>query len=340
MAKYGWKDEDEARKHVKVYVDYQDMLKDDQIEAVIIALPLFLHDKVAIEAMEHGKHVLTEKLMAHSVHQCKDMARVAHQKKLLLATGHQRHYSILYDNAVDTIKRGLIGDIHFIRAQWHRGNMPGKDSWSPELPDEGMEKRLAKVVGELESLSAGMSAEAKKYTDLLKVTKELDSARGARIDALEKSKQQIELQLLDKSVDAAKYGYEDKNITGGGEPNLSLLTARRTDSLAPLEPHRRRADGRAGQPPARRLGHLLHGHANRWRKGLATFGHGCRRALHLPARPRLRRPRLLHVRVSGSELCRRPEQEDRRHLLVDQWKRFRRVRRNRDGHQGHLDPRA
>ena len=45
----------------------------------------------------------------------------------LLATGHQRHYSILYDNAVHTIgKAKLIGDLHSIRAQWHRGNLPGK----------------------------------------------------------------------------------------------------------------------------------------------------------------------------------------------------------------------
>ncbi|HVU89420.1 MAG TPA: Gfo/Idh/MocA family oxidoreductase [Pirellulales bacterium] len=216
MAKYGWKSEDEAKSKVKVYTDYQDLLKDDQIEAVIIALPLFLHDVVAIEAMNHGKHVLTEKLMAHSVHQCKNMARVSHQKRLHLATGHQRHYSILYDNAVDTIKRGLIGDIHFIRAQWHRGNLPGKDSWAPPLPDKKMEADLAKVVAEIESLGGDASAEVKKFTDLLKVTKELESARGSRIDALEKRRELLTQQLLDKDVDAAKYGYEAKTLTDGG----------------------------------------------------------------------------------------------------------------------------
>ncbi len=216
MAKYGWKSEDEAKSKVKVYTDYQDLLKDDQIEAVIIALPLFLHDKVAIEAMNHGKHVLTEKLMAQTVHQCKDMSRVAHQKKLILATGHQRHYSILYDNAVDTIKRGLIGDIHFIRAQWHRGNLPTKDSWAPPLPDAKMEKRLADLQKQIEALGGDPSAEIKKYTDLLKVTKELNEARGSQIDTLEKQRDQLALQLLDKDVDAAKYGYEQKTLTGGG----------------------------------------------------------------------------------------------------------------------------
>jgi predicted dehydrogenase len=216
MAKYGWKSEDQAREHVKVYEDYQELLNNDQVEAVIIALPLFLHDRVAIDAMNHGKHVLTEKLMAHSVHQCKDMARVANQKKLHLATGHQRHYSILYDNAVDTIRRGLIGDLHFIRAQWHRGNLPGKDSWAPALPDKKMEADLAKVLAEIESLGAKQSADVKKYTDLLKVTKELEVAKGSRIDALEARRDLLQLQLRDKDVDAARYGYEEKTLTAGG----------------------------------------------------------------------------------------------------------------------------
>ena len=217
MSKYGWT-EDKAKKNIKVYADYQDLLKDDNIEAVIIALPLFLHDKVAIEAMNNGKHVLTEKLMAHSVHQCKDMGRVAAQKNLLLATGHQRHYSILYDNAVDTIKRKLIGDIHFIRAQWHRGNLPGKDSWAPTLPNEKMEKDLAKVLADLSALDADMSKDVETFTKLLSVTKELESAKASRIDTLEKRRDTLQLQLLDKDVDAAKHGYEGKTLTGGEKP--------------------------------------------------------------------------------------------------------------------------
>ncbi len=117
MTKYDWKSEDEARKHVKVYdKDYHDLLADKDVEAVVIALPLHLHAPVAIEAMAAGKHVLTEKLMGHSVHECKEMARFSKQYDKILATGHQRHYSILYDNAVDTIRRGLIGEIHSIRA--------------------------------------------------------------------------------------------------------------------------------------------------------------------------------------------------------------------------------
>ena len=132
---YGYPNEDVAREniHVEMY-DYREVLKRKDIDAVIIALPLFLHAKVAIDAMKAGKHVLTEKLMAHNIAECKLMGRVSNEKKLYCATGHQRHYSVLYDNAINLIKWGILGEIHHIRAQWDRGNLPGRDSWSMPIP--------------------------------------------------------------------------------------------------------------------------------------------------------------------------------------------------------------
>ena len=48
---------------------------------------------------------MTEKLMGHTVHECKEMARIARRPTCFLATGHQRHYNILYDDAVAMIGR-------------------------------------------------------------------------------------------------------------------------------------------------------------------------------------------------------------------------------------------
>ncbi len=205
LSKYGWKTEDEARKHVKVYTDrYEDLLDDKDVEAVIIALPLHLHDEAAVKAMRKGKHVLTEKLMGHSVHRCKEMSRVAQETGRLLATGHQRHYSILYDNAVDTIKRGLLGDLHHIRAQWHRANLPGRDSWQQPLPpppgweDDPEARKVNKLVGELYSWR-----------------RRLDSARGAEIDKWAAMVAQKEAQIRDAEVKAADYGYRECTLGGG-----------------------------------------------------------------------------------------------------------------------------
>ena len=193
MAKYKWKTEDEAKKNVKVYGAYQELLADPDIEAVVIALPLHLHSVAAIQAMRAGKHVLTEKLMGHSIHECKEMGRVSRDTGKILATGHQRHYSILYDNAVHTIgKAKLLGDLHSIRAQWHRGNLPGKDSWKPPMPgDDGSLKKLA-----------GWK-------------KDLDNAKPGDIDSLQKRIAQMEAQILDKDVDAEKFGYTPMTLGDG-----------------------------------------------------------------------------------------------------------------------------
>jgi predicted dehydrogenase len=193
MAKYQWATEDEARKKVKVYGAYEEMLADKDIEAIVIALPLHLHSEAAIKAMRAGKHVLTEKLMGHSIHECKEMGRVSEETGKLLATGHQRHYSILYDNAVYTIgKANLIGDVHAIRAQWHRGNLPGKDSWKPPLPgDEELAKKLVSW------------------------KRALAEAKPADIESWAKKVAQLEAQLTDQNVDAAAYGYTQMTLPDG-----------------------------------------------------------------------------------------------------------------------------
>ena len=193
MSKYKWSTEDAARKQVKVYQDYEDLLADKNIEAVIIALPLHLHAEASIKAMRAGKHVLTEKLLGHSIHECKEMGRVAKEAGKILATGHQRHYSILYDNAVHTIgKARLLGELHSIRAQWHRGNLPGKDSWKPPLPDdESLAKRL------------------------MGWKKDLETAKPADIDGLTKKIAQLDAQIADTAIDAAKHGYTQMTLPDG-----------------------------------------------------------------------------------------------------------------------------
>ena len=95
---------------------------DKDIEAVVIALPLHLHAPVAIDAMQAGKHVLCEKLMAWNISQCKEMIQVAKETDRILTIGHQRHYSLLYAHAVEVLNSGVLGDIQHIRALWHRNN--------------------------------------------------------------------------------------------------------------------------------------------------------------------------------------------------------------------------
>lgn len=209
MSVYGWKDRAEAERHVDVYENYEDLLARDDIEAVIIALPLFLHAPVAIKAIQAGKHVLTEKLMAQNIAQCKLMSRVAAQHSKHLATGHQRHYSVLYDNAVKQLQWGLLGEIHHIRAQWHRGNLPGRDSWAQPIPggemgwDKGELKKIDKIAGDL----ASFQRKIKSVKD------------GAEAELLRKKIAQWTEWDKDQSIkDKVKdFGYVDMKLADGSD---------------------------------------------------------------------------------------------------------------------------
>ncbi len=240
MKKYDWKTEDQARDNVKVYGDYNELIADKDklgIEAVIIALPLHLHAPAAIAAMQAGLHVLTEKLMGYNVGLCKDMGRVSKQTNMLLATGHQRHYSVLYDNAVDCIRQGLIGDVHHIRAQWHRK----ADTWSPAVPgvsNTSKSQELAELQRafdqvppkDKEDLSkpiavfkAKLSESDRKLAEQwVDLKKKLDVANPKDIDLLQKRITQVEYQMQDAGVKAENFGYQSKTLPNG-------------DLIAPLE---------------------------------------------------------------------------------------------------------
>ncbi len=246
--------EAEARKHVKVYEnDYHELLDDPNVEAVVIATPLFMHHPMAVAAMRKGKHVFSEKLMGHDVGLCKEMTRVCDASKdpkgnpIILAVGHQRHYSILYDNAVEQIRQGLIGDIHHIRALWHCANSPGHDSWSPPLPgDERLKKELA------------------SWTRLLNGPSRPKDATS--IKEWESKVAQKQAQMNDISEELAqKYGYEAKTINGYQRPAIEELIRWRlwdrtaAGLMAELGSHQLDAAGIfiAAQDPQRRHVHPL-----------------------------------------------------------------------------------
>ncbi|MBW3538906.1 MAG: Gfo/Idh/MocA family oxidoreductase [Planctomycetes bacterium] len=127
-------------KSIKLFKDHRELIANARslgLEGVVVAVPLSHHAPIAIDCMQAGLHVLCEKLMAKTIDQCKEMLRVRRESRVLLAVGHQRHYSVLYANANDLVQQGLLGDLKFIRAHWHRNNsFPGRDSWRDTVPAE------------------------------------------------------------------------------------------------------------------------------------------------------------------------------------------------------------
>ena len=65
----------------KQYDDCEDMLEREDLEAVIIATPLWTHADIAVGCMNAGKHVLSEKMMAKSEADCLRMIEAARRNK-------------------------------------------------------------------------------------------------------------------------------------------------------------------------------------------------------------------------------------------------------------------
>jgi UDP-N-acetylglucosamine 3-dehydrogenase len=74
----------------KSYSDYNQLLRDESVDAVDVCVPNFLHSKIAIAAAEAGKHVLVEKPMAITIAECDEMISAARRNGVKLMVGHNQ----------------------------------------------------------------------------------------------------------------------------------------------------------------------------------------------------------------------------------------------------------
>ncbi len=85
---------------IKGVKDAEDILTGSDIDAVVIATPVFTHFALARRALLQGKHVLIEKPMTSSVKEADELINLAAQKGLTLMADH----TFLYTGAVEKMK--------------------------------------------------------------------------------------------------------------------------------------------------------------------------------------------------------------------------------------------
>jgi predicted dehydrogenase len=103
------------------YEDWKTMIEKEDLEAVVLAVPLWLHADMTVGMLEAGKHVLCEKMMAWDGDGCRRMIAAAQKSGKLLEIGYQRNYNPVYQAAYEGIvKSGALGDIFHARLVWHR----------------------------------------------------------------------------------------------------------------------------------------------------------------------------------------------------------------------------
>lgn len=109
------------------YTDYKKMLKDADIDAVVVAGPNSLHAKMTIDALKAGKHVLCEKPMATTRADAKRMIRTATQKRKYLMIGQNQRLMPPHVRAKEILDSGKLGKVLTFRTAFKH---PGPEGWS------------------------------------------------------------------------------------------------------------------------------------------------------------------------------------------------------------------
>ncbi|NOX63542.1 MAG: Gfo/Idh/MocA family oxidoreductase [Chloroflexi bacterium] len=99
------------------YSDYRQMLANEKLDLVTIALPTHLHCQAALETMQAGLHTFVEKPLADSVEDARKMIDASHQYGVLLGVGHIERYNPAVIALKQRLESGQLGRIYQIHAR-------------------------------------------------------------------------------------------------------------------------------------------------------------------------------------------------------------------------------
>ena len=165
----------------KAFSDYKEVLKLEDIDAISVCLPNYLHAPVSIDALNTGKHVICEKPMATSKEEAEAMINAAkrNDKKLMIA--HNQRFVASHQKAKEIIESGKIGKIYSFKTTFGH---PGPEGWSVDgagswffnkekafigaMGDLGVHKAdlMRYLLGEFTEVGAFIETNAKQNTDV------------------------------------------------------------------------------------------------------------------------------------------------------------------------------
>ena len=99
-------------------MDYNQVLDDKSIDAVIIATPDHWHVRIAVAAMAAGKDVYLEKPVTHTLEEGETLEKSVRSSKRILQCGMQQRSWPHFRNAVDLIQGGALGQVTQVRTYW------------------------------------------------------------------------------------------------------------------------------------------------------------------------------------------------------------------------------
>lgn len=107
---------------LQLFSDYRKLLERKDLDAVVIATPLYLHAQMATDALMAGKHVYVEKTMTYSIAEALALEKMVAQSNLVFQVGHQYRYYDLYHQVKNIIDKGWLGTVTQFDCQYNRNS--------------------------------------------------------------------------------------------------------------------------------------------------------------------------------------------------------------------------
>src|SRR5258705_10124174 len=118
-----------------VYADWRDLLKDKEIETVIVATPNNLLAEISEAALRGGKHVIVEKPAARNVSELEAVKKAAQDSDKRIHVGFNHRYHPAIVKAHEIFQSGELGPLLFVRGRYGHGGRIGYDQEWRAQPD-------------------------------------------------------------------------------------------------------------------------------------------------------------------------------------------------------------
>ncbi len=99
---------------IKSTRNYQDLIDNDDLNAIVIATDVSSHFPLAKQALQAGKHVFVEKPFAKCIEEAEELVDLGRKNGLVTMVGHTFMFSPPVIKTKEIIDSGDLGDIHFI----------------------------------------------------------------------------------------------------------------------------------------------------------------------------------------------------------------------------------
>lgn len=102
----------------KTFTNYEQLLKEPEIDAIIIALPTHLHLQCAKQVAEAQKHIFLEKPIARNVKEAKQILLTTKKNSAKLMIGYPLRFNTDFCNLKKEMEKGTVGDVEIAHATY------------------------------------------------------------------------------------------------------------------------------------------------------------------------------------------------------------------------------